>query len=201
MKYSVMCVDPPWSFSDRLEKMKKPVKRSAVSQYSTMSMVELCSMDVKELADPQGCVLALWVPSALLCNGIDLIQAWGFKLKQTFVWVKTKKKHAEMKCSDDALAFGMGRLFRSSHELALIGTSGKSVYTSLDNHSQRSVIMSPNTGHSQKPEKLQDCLDVMFPDANKIELFARRVRPGWVCLGDAIDGKDINVAIQDVLTV
>lgn len=83
-----------------------------------------------------------------------------------------------------SLAFGMGRLFRQTHELALVGVRGK-VYAYLENKSQRSVHFSPATKHSTKPEVLQDMLDKMFPQARdeKLELFARRNRQGWTCIG------------------
>lgn len=212
MTYQVICADPPWSFGDRLQKMKSPTKRSAVSQYQTMTTDEICSINVRNIADPQGCVLALWVPSSLLIDGIKVMHAWGFSLKGTFVWVKTKKFHANLPkfiqklirrstdfIPDDLLAFGMGRLFRQTHEIALIGTSGKSVYPLLRDHSQRSVSLEPNMGHSIKPEALQDRLEKMFPDANKLEMFARRLRNDWTCLGNEIDGRDIRVSIDQLV--
>ena len=207
MKAQVIVCDPAWSFSDTLKKMKAPTRRSAVSQYPTMSIGDICSIGVPDIADPQGCVLALWVPSTLLADGLRVMDAWGFKLKQTFVWIKTKKPRivkgqpSTYVNLNDALAFGMGRLFRQSHEIALIGTSGKTVYPWLEDHSQRSVILAPNKGHSRKPEELQDRLETMFPNANKVELFARRTRKGWDCLGNAIDGKDIGVAVHDLSLV
>ena len=207
MKFQVIVSDPPWSFEDGLKKMKSPTRRSAISQYSTMSLSEICDIRVPDLVDPAGCVLALWVPSTLLPDGLKVMDAWGFKLKQTFVWVKTKKPKQVKKQlvvytdPNDALAFGMGRLFRQSHELVLIGTAGKTVYPWLEDHSQRSVIMAPNLGHSRKPEGLQDRLDLMFPEAQRLEMFARRKRDPWICLGDAIDGKDIRDAVHDLSLV
>lgn len=195
--------DPPWDFNDQLKKMKSKVKRSAVSQYDTMSTEEICSIKINELADPAGCVLVLWVPSSMLLDGIKVAQAWGFKIKQTYVWVKTKKKNSKRLSEDlnDELAFGMGRLFRQTHEIALVCTSGKTVYPQLRNKSQRSVSCAENAGHSTKPENLQDSLDLMFPTSNKIEMFARRSRVGWTCLGNEIDGKDIREAVQELLAM
>lgn len=96
----------------------------------------------------------------------------------------------------DMLAFGMGRLFRQTHEICLIGTSDNQIYQHLKNKSQRSVCLAPNLGHSSKPEDLQDSLDLMFPRGKKLELFARRHRPGWVCLGNEIcNGEDIRVSL------
>ena len=94
----------------------------------------------------------------------------------------------------EELAFGMGRLFRQSHEICLIGTRG-SVYASLANKSQRSVCFAENLRHSAKPDDLQESLEAMFPKTRKLELFARRLRPGWTCLGNEIDGKDIRDAL------
>jgi N6-adenosine-specific RNA methylase IME4 len=200
VKYQVIICDPPWSFNDKLAKMKAPTKRSAASQYDVMSLRDIKALDVMDLADPAGCVLALWVPGSFLEASVDVYRDWGFKLKQNYVWVKTKKN---LNMNDGVipsrmLAFGMGRLFRQTHETALICTSGKSVYTSLEDHSQRSVCFAPNLGHSHKPQNLHQSLEAMFPEANKLEMFARRVTPGWTCVGKEIDGKDISDAIQEL---
>jgi N6-adenosine-specific RNA methylase IME4 len=160
-----------------------------------MTIAEIAALDVKSIVDPSGCVLALWVPSTLLSDGLQVMKSWGFALKSTVIWVKSKKKILNV---DDILAFGMGRLFRQTHEIALIGTAGKSVYSRLKNRSQRSVIIAPNQGHSIKPNDLHESFDMMFPDAAKCELFARRQYPNWTCLGNEIDGKDIRVAISDL---
>ena len=98
----------------------------------------------------------------------------------------------------EELAFGMGRLFRQSHELCLIGINNSGIYKALANKSQRSVCLAENLRHSAKPEDLQESLETMFPIARKLELFARRIRPGWTCLGNEIDGKDIRDALAEL---
>jgi N6-adenosine-specific RNA methylase IME4 len=197
MKFNVICSDPAWAFSDRLQKMKSPVKRSAVSQYDVMGPKQVAEIDVRSIADPSWSVLALWVPSTLLAEGLNVMTSWGYCFKQTFVWVKIKKNIDEDESDlNNMIAFGMGRLFRQAHEIALIGTMG-SVYSHLKNKSQRSVEFDINQGHSTKPELLQDRLERMFPEANKLEMFSRRIRPGWTCVGNAIDGKDINQSIRE----
>jgi len=97
----------------------------------------------------------------------------------------------------EELAFGMGRLFRQTHEICLIGTRGK-ILNQLANKSQRSVSFAENLRHSAKPDALQESLETMFPIARKLELFARRLRPGWTCLGNEIDGKDIYDALAEL---
>lgn len=95
------------------------------------------------------------------------------------------------------LSFGMGRLFRQTHEICLIGTNNSKIYKQLENKSQRSVCFAENLRHSAKPECLQDSLEIMFPKARKLELFARRIRPGWTCLGNEVcNGEDIYVSLS-----
>ncbi len=207
MKYDIVIADPPWAFGDTLKKMKAKTKRSAKSQYNVMSVDEIASLDVKSISNQEHCVLALWVPGALLPVGLSVMAAWGFTYKQNAIWIKTKKdvsKHVTRALKsgkdvdvNDLTSFGMGRIFRQSHEIALIGTVGK-VYSQLDNKSQRSVMFDVNEGHSIKTELLQDRLEIMFSKAKKIELFARRCRQGWATIGDTVTGKDIAVSIEEL---
>jgi N6-adenosine-specific RNA methylase IME4 len=231
--YQLLVADPAWSFNDRLEMASIP--RGAAANYSTMSVADIAALPVSQIADPDGALLALWVPSSLLAEGLQVMNAYGFQQKQTYVWVKCKtpkslteevkkafnvmldedyktqvaylkglvkeKKEAFLALGDYVLSFGMGRLFRQTHELCLIGINNKGIYKQLANKSQRSVSFSENLKHSAKPEHLQDALETMFPNSagKRIELFARRQRPGWTCLGNEIDGKDIRDALQELL--
>jgi len=225
-KFRVIVADPPWPFKDSL-KMSE-VKRGAEANYSVMSIKDIRELPMQPFIDTRnGTILALWVPSSLLQEGLDTMKSWGFAHKQTYVWVKTKKqpltellKYFTKQLTKDIknlqrfeaikrfiaavgqfkystmLAFGMGRLFRQTHEICLIGVSNSKIYKSLKNKSQRSVSFAPNLRHSAKPEDLQDSLDIMFPAGNRLELFARRHRPGWVCLGNEIcNDEDIRVSL------
>lgn len=232
MKFNIVVADPPWSFSDKLEQSE--VARGAAANYSTMTIAKIKQMPVKDIS-AEDAILALWVPSSLLQEGLDVMKAWGFNHKQTYIWVKTKKeklndlsswikknvlkqkqitydKFSYKKTIDtimsyipevnltNELSFGMGRLFRQTHEICLIGTNSNKVYKKLANKSQRSVSFGMNLKHSAKPEHLQDSLELMFPEAEKIEIFARRVRPGWKCIGNEVcDGEDIYVSLQKLI--
>ena len=237
-KFKVIVADPAWSFKDSLK--MSDVARGASSNYSVMTISDIKQLPVNDIADSSGAVLALWVPSSLLQEGLDTMKAWGFAHKQTYIWVKTKKdplldirgafmsvwqdgkktlgkttpkglqrylksvakvtnafsKGVEL--LDNTLAFGMGRLFRQTHEICLIGTNNNKIYRLLQNKSQRSVSFAPNLKHSAKPEHLQNALELMFPEGNKIELFARRQRPDWICLGNEINGLDIRDALSQL---
>jgi N6-adenosine-specific RNA methylase IME4 len=230
-KFEVIVADCPWSFSDKLT--MSDVARGAAANYNLMSNSDIEQLPIKNFISPDGSILALWVPSSLLQEGLNTMKAWGFAHKQTYVWVKTKKQPFEkaqklfsslismsnkMKIGSvstlkdykrilygtfmafqlsQSLAFGMGRLFRQTHEICLIGTSSNKVYKQLESKSQRSVSFGENLKHSAKPEHLQDSLELMFPAGNYLELFARRHRPGWTCLGNEIcNGEDIRVSLS-----
>lgn len=188
MKFDLVCSDCPWSFSDRLK--MSDVKRGAEANYSTLTTNQLKELPIKDICNPNS-LLALWVPSSLLQDGLDVMKAWEFEQKQTWIWVK-EKKNASGDNPNEELQFGMGRLWRNVHELVLIGTRG-SVYEKLQNHSQRTVFYEPSKKHSEKPEALQDQLDIMFPDIslNRLEMFARRQRKGWHCVGNEVSGSEI----------
>lgn len=229
-QFQVIVADPPWSFKDSLK--MSDVARGARANYNTMTMQEIQGLPVNEACHPDGAVLCLWVPSSLLQEGLDTLKAWGFKHKQTYIWVKTKKEPLQRVESlyktainlannikikpvvtvkdylkllhstvgtiniSSVLAFGMGRLFRQTHEICLIGTSGH-IHSELANKSRRSVCFAENLRHSAKPEALQDSLEIMFPKARKLELFARRLRSGWTCLGNEVcNGEDIRVSLS-----
>lgn len=232
MKFQLIVSDPPWSFNDELT--MSDTARGASSNYNTLSNKDIINLDIKSLADPNGAILVLWVPSSLLDVGLEAMKNYGFVLKQSYVWVKIKKDPFaklvksfrkviknntnikilinELKVSlsdylydigNNILDFGMGRLFRQTHEIALIGINNKKIYKHLKNKSQRSVSFYYNDEHSKKPEHLQDSLDIMFPDIeNKLEIFARRDRQGYICIGNEAPKtlkEDIRVSIDNLI--
>ncbi len=228
-KFQVIVSDPPWDFSDSLSMDNTP--RGAAANYPLLDIEEIKKLKVAEVADPAGCVLALWVPSSLLQDGMDVMKAWGFNQKQTYIWVKVKKEPLESVSAviskafrkakgapfdagikesfleacknftlDKALAFYMGRLFRQTHEICLIGTNNNGIYKKLKNKSQRSVSFGENLKHSAKPEHLQESLEEMFPGTEKLEMFARRHRNDWHCVGNEIcNGEDIRDSLKNLL--
>ncbi len=168
--FSVIVADPPWTFSDKLK--MEDVKRGAEAHYRTLSIDDICQLPVKDWCNPDA-LLALWVPSSLLDEGMRVMTAWGFAQKQIYTWVKMTRTNK--------VAFGMGRQFRGATEHALIGTRGKPKPASK---AQRNVDLSPMLPHSAKPGRLQDRLEAMYPEGPYLELFARRGRPGWTCVGN-----------------
>lgn len=228
MKAQILVIDAPWTFSDKLS--MSDIKRSPESQYkSVLGNKEILNLDIKSIAADDA-ILALWVPSTLLEFGMEVMKAYGFEFKQTWIWVKSKKEPLKElkkqikkelqgynwrtgggKAEDlfklidnfdlnDSLGFYMGRIFRQTHEVCLVGIRGK-VHKSLKNKSQVSVFIGPNPKHSEKPEALQDRLEKMYPDyVNRLELFARRDRDGWDCRGNECKSS-LNEDIRDSIEI
>lgn len=202
-KFDIVVADPCWSFNDSIS--MSDVKRGAAANYPTLDIEAIKALPVKEIV-AKDAILALWVPSSLLQDGMDTMKSWGFIQKQIFVWNKTKLEMPKIdnypEGLNEILSFGMGRLFRNCSEICLIGTRGK-VYENLKNKSQRNVCFAQNFKHSQKPETLQNRLEIMFPNPEfkRLEMFARRKRDNWICLGNEIDGKDIRDALKELIDV
>lgn len=158
--------DPPWLFGDRL-----PGKtRGAERLYQCMGSHMIARFELPPIADDA--VLFLWRVSAMPSEAIQVAEIWGFTVKSELVWLKTTttgKRH-----------FGMGRYVRASHETCLIATRGRFKPKS---RSVRSVFEAPVGRHSEKPNAFYDLVE-QFSDGPYVELFARRRRPGWTCLGN-----------------
>lgn len=226
MKFQIIVADPPYEFSDKLS--MDDVKRGSKANYNTMSIKDISNLPIQNISDPEGCLLALWVPSSLLQEGLDIMKTWGFKQTQTYIWVKVKKEPFKFMLKpllkkltnidktilkqlyqtvfeldlDNLLAFFMGRLFRQTHEICLVGINNKKIYKKLKNKSQRSVSFAPNLKHSSKPDALQSSLEKMFPNCNKLEIFGRRDRDDWYVIGNECPttfSEDVSISINKLM--
>jgi N6-adenosine-specific RNA methylase IME4 len=223
-KFSVIVADPPWPFKDSLKMsdVKRSAQANydtmTMQQIREMPVKEACNPDgavlclwvpgslLQEGLDTmkawgfQHKQIYVWVKTKK--QPFDNPVRTAFKVAKLATEVLTPKAIkptvdkiiAELKLAE-VLAFGMGRLFRQTHEICLVGISNNGIYKKLANKSQRSVCFAENLRHSAKPDDLQESLEIMFPRTRKLELFARRIRPGWTCLGNEIDGKDIYDAL------
>lgn len=170
--------DPPWSFNDKGSRIAPDaatlrVQRSfeATRIYLTMPTSWIASLPVEEIA-ARSAHLYLWCPSALLDHGLVVMRQWGFTLKTTVVWDKVTK-HGKP-------AFGAGHYFRGAHELVLFGVRGR---CPAKVRNVRSRFEAAVGAHSVKPELLQDLAELVSPGP-RLELFARRARPGWTVWGN-----------------
>jgi N6-adenosine-specific RNA methylase IME4 len=174
-RYGTILADPPWRFSNRTGKMAPEHKR--LSRYATLTHEQIARLPIKELALSQS-HLYLWVPNALIADGLEVMKRWGFTYKTNIVWYKIRKDGGPDRR-------GVGFYFRNVTELVLFGVRGK-LRTSAPGRRQPNLIRSQKRGHSRKPEELYDVIEACSPGPY-VELFARFQRPRWDQWGDEIE--------------
>ncbi len=146
-----------------------------LSRYGTMDAAAISSLPVSSIAASMS-HLYLWVPNALLPEGLQVMAAWGFQYKSNIVWHKLRKDGG----SDGR---GVGFYFRNVTELVLFGVRGKNARTLQPGRTQVNYVGTRKREHSRKPDELYRIIEDCSPGPH-IELFARGARPGWVVWGN-----------------
>lgn len=174
-KYDVIYADPPWRYQD------KKCNGACALHYDTMKIQDIKDLPVKELA-AKDCVIFMWITYPMLKEGIELMEAWGFKYKTIgFQWIKLNKKNGQK-------FFGLGRWTRGNTEACFIGVRGK---PSRKSNKVSQIIEEVIGPHSQKPEVVRDKIrELMGAELNYIELFARQHFEGWDCWGNEVGKLD-----------
>ncbi|MBI5870076.1 MAG: S-adenosylmethionine-binding protein [Actinobacteria bacterium] len=165
--YSTILADPPWQFQNRTGKMAPEHKR--LLRYPTMEIEEIKELPVSKLAAAQS-HLYLWVPNALLHDGLKVMEAWGFTYKTNIVWSKIRKDGGPD-------GRGVGFYFRNVTEMILFGVKGRMRTLQLG-RTQVNLIASRKREHSRKPDEIYDLVEGCSPGPY-LELFARFQRHGW----------------------
>lgn len=170
--YGVILADPPWRFTNRTGKVAPEHKR--LNRYGTLSLNEIKEIPVAEVAGGQS-HLYLWVPNALIPEGLEVMKAWGFNYKTNIIWHKIRKDGGPD-------GRGVGFYFRNTTEVVLFGIRGK-LRTLQPGRSQVNIIKSRKQEHSRKPDALYEVIEECSPGPY-LELFARGGRPGWDVWGN-----------------
>jgi len=165
--YSTILADPPWQFQNRTGKVAPEHRR--LLRYPTMELKEILELPVPKLAAARS-HLYLWVPNALLLEGLKVMEAWGFTYKTNIVWYKIRKDGGPD-------GRGVGFYFRNVTELILFGVRG-STRTLRPGRTQVNLFATRKREHSRKPDELYDIIEQCSPEPY-LELFARFRRPGW----------------------
>jgi N6-adenosine-specific RNA methylase IME4 len=161
-EYDIIYADPPWKYDVGTTTPERQIEH----QYPTMELEDIKAMDVPSA---ENAMLFLWVTSPKLEEGLSVLNAWGFTYRTSMVWDKER--------------MGLGHIVRIQHEYLLIGRKGK-MASPPDASLPRSVIREKSARHSRKPGVVYRIIEDMYPEARKIELFARGKRPGWTSWGD-----------------
>lgn len=181
----ILVADPAWWYNAR--KANTKFGSGSSGKYPQMKTPEICALPVKQVL-AENALVFMWCTGPHLPSGFEVLASWGVRYAcVAFVWVKTYKNAG-------TIVAGPGSYTGSNAEFVLLGAKGK--YMEPAQHLVPQIIMAPRLEHSQKPEEMQNRIELMYPNAaNKVELFATRQRPGWTCLGNKIDGVALEQSI------
>lgn len=172
-KFHTVLADPPWQFKNRTGKVAPEHKR--LNRYGTMTLDDICALPVAEVCeDPAH--LYLWVPNALLPDGLRVMAAWGFEYKSNLVWHKIRKDGGPD-------GRGVGFYFRNVTELILFGVRGKNARTLAPGRTQVNFLATQKREHSRKPDEQYKLIEECSPGPF-LEMFARGSRPKWTTWGN-----------------
>ena len=172
-RYKTIYADPPWRFQNRTGKVAPEHKR--LNRYDTMTVEDIKLLPISKISDEK-CHLYLWVPNALLPDGLEVMKAWGFEYKTNIIWEKVRKDGYPD-------GRGVGFYFRNVTEILLFGIKGNKNRTLEAGRTQVNLIRSMKKEHSRKPEEFIKLIE-SCSDAPYLELFARGDRDGWDMWGN-----------------
>jgi N6-adenosine-specific RNA methylase IME4 len=175
-KFKTILADPPWQFQNRTGKIAPEHKR--LNRYGTMTLDEIKALPVSEVAEETS-HLYLWVPNALLPEGLQVMSAWGFNYKSNIIWQKIRKDGGPD-------GRGVGFYFRNVTEILLFGVRGKNARTLGPGRSQVNIMCTQKREHSRKPDEQYPLITSCSPGPF-LEMFARGERPGWTVWGNQAD--------------
>lgn len=172
-RFGTVLADPPWQFQNRTGKMAPEHRR--LSRYQTMTVEQIASLPVPRLLR-ETAHLYLWVPNALLPDGITILSSWGFQYKSNIIWHKIRKDGGPD-------GRGVGFYFRNVTEILLFGIRGKNARTLSPGRRQVNFIASRKREHSRKPDEQYEIIEACSAGPF-LELFSRGKRDGWTCWGN-----------------
>jgi N6-adenosine-specific RNA methylase IME4 len=148
-----------------------------LARYRTLTLDEIMELPVPQLVLPKA-HLYLWVPNALVREGLETMKRWGFTYKTNIVWHKIRKDGGPD-------GRGVGFYFRNVTELVLFGVRGN-LRTLPPGRRQVNFIKTRKREHSRKPDELYDVIEQCSPGPF-LELFARYQWPNWHTWGDEVE--------------
>ncbi|GHU70957.1 hypothetical protein AGMMS49992_04140 [Clostridia bacterium] len=172
-RFRTILADPPWQFQNRTGKMAPEHRR--LNRYATLKLDDIKALPVSSVADDP-CHLYLWVPNALLPEGLEVMKAWGFQYKSNLVWEKVRK-------DGEPDGRGVGFYFRNVTELLLFGVRGNNARTLAPGRSQVNLVRSQKREHSRKPDEIVNVIE-QCSNEPYLELFARGIRDRWTLWGN-----------------
>ena len=178
--FKTILADPPWRFSNSTGKVAPEHKR--LGRYGTMTLEEIKTLPISRIAARES-HLYLWVPNALILEGLEVMKRWGFTYKTTIVWHKIRKDGGPD-------GRGVGFYFRNVTELILFGVRG-SLRTAKPGRTQVNFLATRKREHSRKPDEIYPIVEACSYGPY-LELFARHSRPNWSSWGNEVDESPVS---------
>lgn len=199
-RYGVIYADPAWRFGPYSR--DTGMSRAADNHYPTMTLADIMRLGVDDIA-AEDCILFMWTTGAMLIEALYVAEAWGFLdlgdradrralMEQDDIdWTRFQIGDPNARYKSQQVwhkvyagnMLGTGYWFRTEHETLMVFTRG-SVPAPAMGSQYRSVISEAVGAHSVKPDKFYEMIEAYFPNLPKIELNARRSRPGWDAWGN-----------------
>jgi N6-adenosine-specific RNA methylase IME4 len=175
-RYQVIYADPPWKQSKGGKKSVRANSSGSPLDYPTMGIDEIKTVIelATELSDTDS-ILFLWTIDKYLFEAQSIAEQCGYRLHARMIWNKV----TGIPC-----AFTI----RYGHEYLLYMYRGK-LRKVADNERGKihSVFTERVKRHSQKPQIAYEIIERLYPDTNKLELFARTKTPGWDVWGNEVE--------------
>lgn len=200
-KYKLIAADPPWNYSNAVS------NGAAGDHYRTMKLEDIKRLPVWDVAD-EDAVLAMWYTGTHVREAMDVAEAWGFQVRQMFLftWVKMNQKSGErmdkalengevwdshdvMAWMDKEVKINAGNYTRQNQESMLVAVRGRGL--ERQSASVRQIVFSCPGEHSAKPKEVMHRLVELYGDVPRLEMFARSSMPGWDCWGNEAPNKAI----------
>jgi len=176
-QFATILADPPWQFQNKTGKVAPEHRR--LSRYGTLKLEEILALPIPKIS-AETAHLYLWVPNALLPDGLKVLDRWGFQYKSNIVWHKIRKDGGPD-------GRGVGFYFRNVTELLLFGIKGKNARTLAPGRRQVNYLATRKREHSRKPDEQYAIIEACSPGPY-LELFARGRRKGWTTWGNQAGG-------------
>lgn len=175
-QYSVIYADPPWKQSKGGKKKVRANSSGKPLDYPVISLDEIKAHLRQAVSlNKENSVLFLWTIDKYLFEAQELAESLGYKLHARMIWDKVTGIPA---------AFTV----RFGHEYLLYMYKGKLLPVAKEERGKiHTVFREQVRQHSRKPEIAYSIIERLYPDADKIELYARTKRVGWDCWGNETD--------------
>ncbi len=163
--YQTIVADPPW-----LERGGGKIKRGADKHYPLMKTPQIIEtmLNANCWHPADDCHLYLWTTNNFLKDGLQVMEALGFRYVTMLTWVKDR--------------MGLGYYFRGQTEPLLFGVKGK---LKPQVRNEPTVILAPRRKHSQKPDEAYRKIRAVSPGP-RLDMFSRGYREGWDVWGNEV---------------